>query len=151
MRRLKSVERAVNPEPLLEHNFNRLDSSLIWDKYSFEFSLFGAVATEETVQLGTIPSDSIFMGLRFTPEEAWGGGALTGVTLEFGISGDPDQFLSAYDVFGSPAGYGFNWSPQTLAWVSSSPFNVTARVTGGNVADLASGAGTVWVGYCDLK
>jgi len=71
MRRLKSLEHTVNQVPLLEHNFNLLDGSLIWEKFFLEFSAFTAQATYQTILLKSIPSSSIFMGVWLTPEEAW--------------------------------------------------------------------------------
>jgi len=88
MRRLKSVEHTVNQVPLLEHNFNLLDGSLIWEKFFLEFSAFTAESTSETILLKSIPSSSIFMGVRLTPEEAWSGGSITSVTLELGVTVD---------------------------------------------------------------
>lgn len=147
MRRLKSVERAVNPAPLLEHNFNLLDGSLIWEKFYIEFSAFTAEAAFETILLKSIPSSSIFMGVRLTPEEAWGGGSITAVTLELGVTGDEDKFLSAFNVEGSPSAFGFNWDPMAIGWGSTVPMKVTVRTTGGNVSDLEAGAATFQVGY----
>jgi hypothetical protein len=68
MRRLKSVERAVNPAPLLEHDFNLLSGSLIWEKIYLEFSAFTVETTFEIILTKSIPSSSIFMGARLTPE-----------------------------------------------------------------------------------
>ena len=151
MNRLISVENAASPGAKTEHNFERLDSGLIWDKFYFEFSLFSAAATVETVLLATLPADSIFMGCRLHADEAWAGSGISAVTLEIGTTGDEDKFLPAHDVFPSPSSYGFNWSPQTLVWASTSPLHATVRTTGGNVADLATGAATVWVGHCLLR
>ncbi len=54
------------------------------------------------------------MGVRLTPEEAWGGGSITAVTLELGVTGDEDKFLSALNVEGSPSSFGFNWDPMAI-------------------------------------
>lgn len=151
MNRLNSVENAAAPGAKTEANFQKLDSGLIWDKHEFDFNLFSAAALSETVTLQTIPSDSLFMGLRVHADEAWAGSGITSVTLEFGTTGDEDQFLTAFAVNGSPSSYGFNWNPQALAWATTSPFNVTIRTTGANVDALTAGAATVWIGTCTLK
>ena len=88
------------------------------------------------------------MGVRLTPEEAWGGGSITAVTLELGVTGDEDKFLTAFNVEGSPSAFGFNWDPMAIGWGSSVPLRVTARTTGGNVSDLEAGAASFQVGFC---
>jgi hypothetical protein len=71
MRRFKFVECAVNPASLLEHNFNLLDGTLIWEKIFIELSAFTAESTFETILLKSISSSSIFMSVRARVEEAW--------------------------------------------------------------------------------
>ena len=115
-----------------------------------EFSAFTVEATFETILTNSIPSSSIFMGVRLKLEEAWGGGSITAVTLELGtgVTGDEDKFLSVFNVEGSPSGFGFNWDPVAIGWGSAVPLKVTVRTTGGNVSDLEARTATFKVGFC---
>ena len=151
MNRLKSVEGAAQPAPKIEHNFRLLDTSLIWEEFTLGFSDFSAAAVSETILLKNLPSYSIMMGIRLHADEAWTGGSISAVTLEVGTTGDDDKYLAAFNVEGSPSGFGFNWNPVAEGFSANVPLKLTIRTSGGNVEDLAAGAATVNVGYCVVR
>lgn len=151
MNRLKSIQNAVQPGPIAEHNFSILDRGILWDKFQISWQTFSAAAVSETYLLKTLPMNSVVFGVHLTPEEAWTGGSISAVTLELGTSGDEDKFLPAFNVEGSPSAFGWNWNPSAEGWGAGFQLNITARTTGGNVADLAAGEATIHVGYACFR
>ena len=111
----------------------------------FTFSDFSAASPSNTIELFSLPDCGVIDLIEIDHDEAFGGGGLTGYTVEVGITGDLTKYAPPIDVFSAP-----NTIPNLVVCFGSESVistaisvKITARATGGNLS--AATAGHVWV------
>ena len=108
---------------------------------------FTDAAVEEAIDLFQLPAGAIIQAMKIKHSAAFVGGAISAYTLGVGIAALPEKYLTDFDVFSAPTST--NDSVETSGDEEShdaaTPIKVTAKATGGDVADATVGSAEIWV------
>ncbi len=108
---------------------------------------FTAAAAEESITLFQLPPGAIIQTVMVKHSTAFSGGALSAYTLGVGIAALKQKYLTDFDVFSAPSSTNDKvaTSGDKESHDAETPILLTAKSTGGDVADATAGDVEVWV------
>lgn len=108
---------------------------------------FTAAAAEESIDLFQLPAGAIIQAVKVKHGVAFSGGALSAYTLGVGIAALPQKYLTDFDVFSAPSATNDKvaTSGDEESHDAATAIKITAKSTGGDVADATTGSAEVWV------
>lgn len=131
------------------------------------FSDISAAATTKVVDLFSAPADSIVREVGFYLNEAFDGGATSGLTLQIGVTGvDTDGFVTAIEVhadgtevssaycdgaFFTVGGDAGTAKAKVYDAASATTISALFTATGGNTEVLTQGKVTIFANIVDLS
>lgn len=101
-----------------------------------------------------IPDGSYIIGAGVKLITPFSGGTVSAITVQVGDAGDPDELVTASDIFtGVAAGTWIQTGGAYVPMTRESDYAVAAvfTVTGDNAVNLTAGALQVWVAYVRLS
>lgn len=124
-----------------------VDASPKWKKLTLTEADFTAAAALESLTLMQLPAGAVIHTAKIKHSAAFTGGALSAFTLELGITGSLAKYASAFDVFSAPAATNdqVTTSGDEESHDLATPILITARSTGGDVADATQGTVEIWL------
>lgn len=101
---------------------------------------FSAAATTSTVTVRTLAANRTLFSILVKHNTAFAGGSVSAVTLNIGITGDDDKFITSFDVY-QAVGAAAQDSTLTVYYPGvATAITVTATSTGGDLNTLTAGS-----------
>ena len=127
-----------------------------WRKFTLTYAQLAAAATTKTIDLFSLPKGHIIHAVQIKHSTAFAGGGLTTYTIQVGITGTLNKYLSAFNVFQTVADAARALQAVALASLASeSPSAAVAikvTATGSGNTDLATaGQVDIWVWTSDAS
>lgn len=130
-----------------------------WHRKTITTADLDAAGTSDTVDVSTdddgaeLPDGSYVLGAGVKVRTPFSGGSVSALTVSLGDSGDPDELLTASDVYGASSGDWLETGGAYTPWTRESDYAVIATFasTGDNVDQLTAGEIEVWIAYAKLS
>lgn len=110
------------------------------------YTLFSAAATTKSQTLFALPGGMAIHGMKVKHSVAFVGASVTACTLQVGITGTTNKYLSAFDCVPAVADttFGVNFNTGTEAHAASTNILILATATGANLSVLSAGKVDIW-------
>lgn len=132
---------AINNLPALYPGLAR------WTRYAVDFADFAAAGTSASAELLSLPAGWCIHNVLLKHSEEFSGGAISAYTLSVGITGTPDKYLAAFDVFQAPGAtvFSFGTTQGLESMGAATSIKVAAVSTSANLDQADQGAAVIWV------
>lgn len=123
-----------------------------WQAVDIPFSAFTAGATTQQILAFSLPANCVLMGVAMKHLTAFAGPSITDVTMDLGLSGSENLFLTGFDVFQEVSDTAFtNALIQYIgSFVNGVSIMIQANSTGANLSSLSAGSVRVFYWYMNL-
>lgn len=140
----------INPT---QNGFTLGSPLLGWQAVDLAYGAFSIAATSKQVKAFSLPAGCILMGVAMKHSTLFTGSSISAATCDLGTTGDPDKFLSAFDVHQSVADSAFvNATVQNIqSFANATDIFVRANSTGANLSALSQGTVRIYYWYMNLN